>query len=84
MFTKLYVPVVIVSTRHNQRLSKVLNKGLESSVNWHEYKTKSYNENATNKFRFFLESNFVGVNKLFVLIYTNQDAAYKRFKAERY
>ena len=53
MFTKLYVPVVIVSTRHNQRLSKVLNKGLESSVNCHEYKRKSDDENATNKFRFF-------------------------------
>ena len=55
MLTKLYVPVVTVSTKHNQRLSKLLNKGLESSVNWHEYKTKSYNENATKKFRFFLE-----------------------------
>ena len=84
MFTKLYVPVVIVSTRHNQRLSKLINKGLESSVNWHEYKRKSDHENATNKFIFFPESNFVGVNKLFVLVYTNQDTAYKRFQAKRY
>ena len=35
-------------------------------------------------FRFFLESNFVEVNRLFVLFYTNQDAASKRFKAKRY
>ena len=33
MLTKLYVPVVTVSTKHNQRLSKLLNKGLGSSVN---------------------------------------------------
>ena len=28
----------------------------------------------------FLESNFVGVNRIFVLVYENQDAAFKRFK----
>ena len=33
---------------------------------------------------YFLESNVIGVNRLFVLVYTNQDAASKRFKAKRY
>ena len=28
----------------------------------------------TNEFRYFLESNFVGVKRLFVLIYSNQNA----------
>ena len=32
---------------------------------------------------FFLESNFVGVNRLFALVYTNQDSAFRRFKAKR-
>ena len=27
----------------------------------------------TNKCRYFLETDFVGVNRLFVLIYSNQD-----------
>ena len=36
-----------------------------------EYKTKSDNKNMTNEFRCFLESNFVVVNRLFVLVYTN-------------
>ena len=31
----------------------------------------------TNKYRYFLESNFVGVNRLFVLIYSNQDVKIK-------
>ena len=30
------------------------------------------------------ELNFVGVNRLFVLVLTNQDAACKRFKTKRY
>ena len=34
--------------------------------------------------RYFLESDFVGVNRLFVLVYSNEDADSKRFKAKRY
>ena len=49
-----------------------------------EYKTKSDNKNTTNEFRFFLESNFVGVNRSFALVYTNQDTASRRFQAKRY
>ena len=38
----------------------------------------------TNKCRYFLESNFVGVNRLFVLVYLNQENDSKRFKAKKY
>ena len=64
---KLYVPAVTLSERDNQKLSKLLSKGFERSVYWNEYKTKSENKNTTNEYRYFLESNFVGVNRLFVL-----------------
>ena len=53
--TKLYVPVVTLSARDNQKLSKLLSKGFERSAYWNEYKTKSDNKNTTNEFRFFLE-----------------------------
>ena len=42
------------------------------------------NENTSNEYRYFLELNFVGVNRLFVLVYKNQDDDVKRFKARRY
>ena len=51
---------------------------------WHEYKVKRENKNTTNVYRYFLKSNFVGVNRLFVLIYWNQDDNAKRYKAWRY
>ena len=76
--TKLYVSVLTLSARCNQKLSKLLSKGFERSVYWNKHKTKS--DNMTNEFRYFLESNFVGVNKLFVLVYSNENAASKRFK----
>ena len=81
--TELYVPVVPLSGKDNQKLSKLLRKGFERSVYWKEYKTKSDNKNMTNKFRYFVKSNFVGVNRLFVLVYSNEDAAFKRFKAKK-
>ena len=49
--TKLYVPVVTLSARENQKLSKLLSKGFERSDYWNEYKTKSENKNTTNEFR---------------------------------
>ena len=61
--TKLYVPVVTLSARLKQKLSKLLSKGFERLVNWNEYKTKNDSINATNEYRYFLESNFVGVNR---------------------
>ena len=39
--TKLYVPVVTLSARDNQKLAKLLSKGFERLVYWNENKTKS-------------------------------------------
>ena len=66
---KLYVPVVTLLPRDNQKLSKLLSKGFGRSVYWSEYKTKCENKVTTNKYRYFPESNFVGVNRLFALVY---------------
>ena len=78
--TKLYVPVITLSARGIRKLSNFLSKGSVRSVCWDEYKTKSENKNTTNEYRYFLKSNFVGVTRLFVLVYSNQDANSKRFK----
>ena len=71
--TKLYLPVVTLSAKDNQKLSKLLSKIFERSVYWNEYKAKSENKNTTNEYIDFTESNFVGVSRLFDLDYTNQD-----------
>ena len=81
---KLYVPVVTLSASDNKKLSKLLSKGFERSVYWNEHKPKSDNKITINEFRFFLESNFVGVNRQFVLVCSSEDAASKRFEAKRY
>ena len=38
--TKLYVPIVTLSTKDNVNLTKQLNEGFKRPVYWNEYKTK--------------------------------------------
>ena len=45
-------------------------------------KPKSENKNTANEFRYFLESNLVGVNRLFVLVYTNKANNAKIFNVQ--
>ena len=83
--TQNYVFVVVLPSRDNQKFSKLLCKGFERSVYCNEHKTKSDNKNVKKKKKkkkkiFFF---FVRVNRLFVLVYANPDAASKRFKAKK-
>ena len=73
--TKLHVPVVALSARNNQKLIKLCSKGFERSV---------FRNNTRNEYRYFLKSNFVGGNRLFVLVCSNEDNDSKRFQAKRY
>ena len=71
--TKLYVPVVTLSTKDNVNLTKIVNKGFKRSVNWNEYKSKieTKEADANNLKRFPLDGSFQGVNRLFVLAFEN-------------
>ena len=62
--TKLYVPVATLSAKDNQKLSKLVSKGSERSMYWNQCRTKS-EKNTANEYRYFLESKFVGVHRLF-------------------
>ena len=72
--TNFNVLVVTLSPKDNQKLLKLLSKGVERSDYWDKYKTKSKNKNTTNERWYFLKWNFVGVNRLFDLVCSNQDA----------
>ena len=57
---RLYVSVITLSAKDNQKLSKLLSKGFERSMYCNEYNTESENKYLTNNYSYFLESNFVG------------------------
>ena len=54
---------------NNQKLSKLLSKKFGRLVYWNEYKTQSENKNTTNEYRYFLKSNFVGVNNRLLALF---------------
>ena len=62
--TKLFVPVVTLSTKDNVDLTKQLNEGFKRSVYWNEYKSKIETKTAekSNLARFSLDASFQGVN----------------------
>ena len=55
---KLYVFLVTLLAKNNQKLSKLLSKKFERSVYWSKYNTKSDTKNTKNEYRHFLEPNF--------------------------
>ena len=82
--TKLFVPVITLSAKVNQELSRLLTKGFEKSVYWNEHKTKVENKNATNECKYSIESNFVRVSRLFLLVYLNQINHAKKYNTTKY
>ena len=73
--TKMYVPIVTLSTKDNVNLAKQLNKGFKRSVYRNEYKSKIETKNldASIVTRFPLDASFQRVNRLFVLAFNSTD-----------
>ena len=63
--TKLYVPVITLSTQDNSKLLQQLKPGFKRIINWNKYLSQNPNLNH------LVEPSFQGVNRLFVLAYEN-------------
>ena len=67
--TKLYIPVVTLSTQENSKLPQQLKSGFKRVINWNKYlsKPESFRRNAN--LNYLLEPSFQGINRLFVLAF---------------
>ena len=65
--TKLYVPLVTLSTEENTKLLQQLKSGFKREINWNKYlsKPESFRRNAN----YLVEPSFQGINRLFVLAF---------------
>ena len=71
--TKLYVPVVTLSTQDNAELIQQLKSGFKRTINWNEYES-SVKTFARNRYlNYLINSSFQGVNRLFVLSFENEN-----------
>ena len=73
--TKLYVPIVTLSSKDNAKLVKLLEDGFNRPAYDNEYQTKieARNLGNSNLIRFPLDVSFQGVRKLFVLVFNNNN-----------
>ena len=73
--TKLYVPIVTLSTKDNVNLTKQLNEGFKRSVYWNEYKSKIETKEANDQTLTIipLDASFQVANRLFVAAFNNTD-----------
>ena len=71
--TKLYVPVVTLSTEDNAKLLQQLKSNFKRKINWNKYES-SANTFAQNRYlNYLINSSFQGVNRFFVLSFENED-----------
>ena len=80
--TKLYVPIVTLSSKDNAKLVKLLEDGFNRPVYCKKYQTKIEKRNIDNNnlTRFPLDASFQGVRRLFVLAFDIADGGAKQVK----
>ena len=69
--TKLYVPVVTLSTQDNAKLLEQLKSGFKRVINWNKYLSKLKLLAQNPNLNLLVEPRFQGVNRLFVLAFEN-------------
>ena len=79
--TKLYVPVVTLSTQENTKFLQQLNSGFKRVINWNKYLSKPELLAQNPNLNHLVEPSFQGVNRLFVLAFENDNP---RTSDERY
>ena len=67
--TKLYAPVVTLSTQENTKLLQQVKSGFKRVIDWNKYlsKLESFRRNAN--LNYLVEPSFQGINRLFVLAF---------------
>ena len=71
--TKLYVPVLTLSTQDNAKLLQQLKSSFKRTINWNKYQSsiKTYEKN--RYLNNLVDPSFQGVNRLFVLSFENEN-----------
>ena len=67
--TKLYVPVVTLSTQENTKFLQQLKSGFKRVINWNKYLSKPELLAQNPNLNHLVEPIFQGINRLFVLVF---------------
>ena len=71
--TKLYVPVVTLSTKDNEKLLQQLKSGFKKTISWNKYESSIKIFAQNRHLNYLINPRFQGVNRLFVSSFENEN-----------
>ena len=71
--TKLYVPVVTLSTKDGNKFLEHLKSGFKRTIEWNKYRSEMTNQTKTDNLNNLIDPKFNKVNRLFVLSFENEE-----------
>ena len=72
-YTKLYVPVVTLSTQDDNKRLEQFKTGFKRTIKWNKYRSEMTNQTQNNNLNYLIDPTFTKVNRLFVLSFENED-----------
>ena len=71
--TKLYVPIVTLSTQNNKKLLQQLKSGFKRIISWNKYESNVKKFVQNRYLNYLINPSFQGVNRLFALSFENEN-----------
>ena len=72
-YTKLYVPVVTLSTKDDNNFLEQLKSGFKRTIKWNKYRSEMINQTKNNHLNRLIDPTLTKVNRLFVLSFENEN-----------
>ena len=70
--TKLYVPVVTLSTKDDNNFLEQLKSGFKRAIKWNKYRSEMNNQVKTSHLNYLIDPTFTKVNRLLVLSFEDE------------
>ena len=71
--TKLYVPVVTLSTKDHNNFLETLKSRFKRTIKWNKYRSEMTNQTKTSHLNHIIDPTFTKFNRLFVLSFENEE-----------
>ena len=81
---KLYVPVVTLSINNNIKFLENIKQGSKRKISWNKYRSEITTQPKNNYLDYLIDPIFRNINKLFVLLFKNDDDDPTRYYFEEY
>ena len=83
-YTKLYVPIVTLSTENDKKLLEQLKSGFKRTVKWNKYRSQMTVQNNNNTLNYLTDPTFTKINRLFVLSFARNAVGDRRDSFSHY